>query len=155
MRKGFKHTPETKEKMRLSKLGVRPSEETLIKLSESHKGQTAWNKGIKRWWNSPSQFVKGQNSGDKHPNWKGGVSKKYKTGYYSEEYINWRKSVFQRDNFTCQECGSAGYITAHHIKSFAKFPELRFDLNNGITLCECCHSKTDNYKGRANKVIVY
>lgn len=86
--------------------------------------------------------------GELHQNWKGGTSKAYKTGYYSTEYKNWRKSVFERDNFTCQECSSTGFITAHHIKSFAHYPGLRFELSNGLTLCETCHSKTDNYKGR-------
>ena len=146
--KGYKHTPETKEKIRLAHLGMKPSADTLIKLSESHKGKTAWNKGISRWWDSPTEYVKGQNLGEKHPNWKGGISRAYKTGYYSVEYKDWRKQVFTRDNFTCQECGDVGYITAHHIKSFAKFPELRFELDNGLTLCESCHSKTDNYMGR-------
>lgn len=85
---------------------------------------------------------------DKHPRWKGGNSRYYRLGYYSNEYKLWRKSVFVRDNFTCQSCGSMGYITAHHIKSFANYPELRFEITNGLTLCEPCHSKTDNYKGR-------
>lgn len=90
--------------------------------------------------------------GDKHQNWKGGNSRGYKTGYYSTEYKLWRTAVFERDNYTCKDCGKDKvFITAHHIKSFAHFPELRFDLNNGLTLCEPCHSKTDNYKGR-NKV---
>lgn len=88
-------------------------------------------------------------TGDKHHNWKGGVSRGYKTGYYSTEYKQWRINVFKRDGYKCQNCGITGtYITAHHIKSFAHYPELRFDLPNGITLCEPCHSLTDNYKGR-------
>lgn len=86
--------------------------------------------------------------GELHQNWKGGTSKAYKTGYYSTEYKEWRKSVFERDSYKCQECGSIGFITAHHIKSFAHYPDLRFELSNGLTLCEPCHSKTDNYKGR-------
>lgn len=87
--------------------------------------------------------------GENHWNWKGGKSRGYKTGYYSQKYINWRKSVFERDLYTCRVCGkNGGYLTAHHIKSFAHFPELRFDINNGLTLCEKCHEKTDNYKGR-------
>lgn len=85
---------------------------------------------------------------ENHPRWKGGVSRAYKTGYYSVEYKNWRKSIFERDNYMCRVCSSSGYITAHHIKSFAHFPELRFELSNGITLCEECHKLTDNYKGR-------
>lgn len=89
--------------------------------------------------------------GDKHPKWKGGRSYGYKTGYYSTQYKEWRVSVFKRDNYTCQSCGfygAKGYITAHHIKSFAHYPDLRFEITNGLTLCEPCHSKTDNYRGR-------
>lgn len=94
------------------------------------------------------EFLRNQR-GEKHPNWKGGRSRGYKTGYYSTEYKNWRISVFERDNYKCQGCGVIGtYLTAHHIKSFAHYPELRFDINNGVTLCEPCHSLTDNYKGR-------
>jgi hypothetical protein len=54
-------------------------------------------------------------------------------------YAEWRKAVFKRDNF--QRCGKrGGVLQAHHIKSWAKFPELRFDVANGKTLCESpCH----------------
>ena len=87
--------------------------------------------------------------GDNNPNWKGGNSKGYKTGYYSTEYKIWRKTVFERDDYQCKKCNAKGvYLTAHHIKSFAHYPELRFEINNGLTLCEKCHSETDNYKGR-------
>lgn len=89
--------------------------------------------------------------GEKAPNWRGGTSRPYKDGYYSIEYKNWRKAVFERDGYTCQGCGDQNYITAHHIKGFAKHPELRYDVSNGLTLCEKCHAKTDNYKGRARR----
>ena len=92
------------------------------------------------------------NRGPLNNMWKGGRSKNYKTGYYSTEYKHWRTDVFKRDEYTCRGCGVvSGYLTAHHIKSFAHYPELRFELTNGLTLCEPCHSKTDNYKGRGMK----
>ena len=62
---------------------------------------------------------------------------------YSKKMDDWRISVFQRDDYTCQECGErGGYLEAHHIKPFAYFPELRFELSNGMTLCRKCHNKT-------------
>lgn len=89
------------------------------------------------------------NSGKNHWHWKGGNSRYYKEGYWSKEYINWRMTIFIRDNYTCQGCQKVGgYLTAHHVKSWAKYPKLRFETNNGITLCEDCHKLTDNYKGR-------
>ncbi len=125
------------------------SSSTKEKNRKSHLGKETWNKNLKGIHLSPqSEFKLGQLSGKNHWNWKGGISREYKTSYYSTKYKAWRKAVFIRDDFTCRECGKMGYITAHHIKSFAQYPELRFDLNNGITLCEKCHSKTDNYKGR-------
>jgi HNH endonuclease len=56
-------------------------------------------------------------------------------------YIEWRKSVFERDSYTCRECGAKGNINAHHIKAWSKHPEQRFDIDNGITLCGDCHAK--------------
>jgi hypothetical protein len=59
----------------------------------------------------------------------------------TNSYKEWRLSVFNRDNFTCQKCNMVGgKLEAHHIKKFHDFPELRFDVANGITLCRNpCH----------------
>ena len=91
--------------------------------------------------------------GEKSNNWQGGLTKESIRIRRLAKYKNWRKSVFKRDDYTCQECGQhGGYLTGHHIKSFAYYPELRFELDNGLTLCELCHSKTDNYKGKNRRV---
>lgn len=61
-------------------------------------------------------------------------------GRHCTEYKAWRKSVFERDHYTCQVCGARGVkINAHHRKEYAFFPDLRYDLNNGVTLCVPCH----------------
>lgn len=58
----------------------------------------------------------------------------------SREYQEWRACVFERDHYTCQNCGQVGgTINAHHIKSFKDYPDLRLEVNNGITLCLKCH----------------
>lgn len=58
----------------------------------------------------------------------------------SGEYKEWRDAVFARDNFTCQHCKKqGGKLNAHHIKPFKDYPELRLDIDNGITLCYDCH----------------
>lgn len=52
----------------------------------------------------------------------------------------WRVQVLARDGHRCQHCGATGCkLNAHHVKPWAKHPELRTDLSNGITLCEVCH----------------
>ena len=57
--------------------------------------------------------------------------------FNSLEYKQWRKGVYTRDNKTCQwpNCNSKKKINAHHIKTWANHPGLRYDVNNGITLC--------------------
>jgi len=91
------------------------------------------------------------------PNYKNGLytienRKCYKHYNNTFVYKRWRTLVFERDNYTCQNCNQVGgYLTAHHIKSWAKNPELRYSVINGLTLCEECHKLTDNYKGRGIK----
>lgn len=61
---------------------------------------------------------------------------------FTPEYKEWRKAVYERDDYTCQKCGKkGGNLNAHHIKAYAEYPDLRIELDNGITLCEECHKK--------------
>lgn len=71
----------------------------------------------------------------------------------SARYKAWRTLIFERDNYTCVQCGDHNFegrgeslaLHADHIKPFALYPELRFDVNNGRTLCVPCHKKTGTY----------
>lgn len=55
-------------------------------------------------------------------------------------YYEWRRQVFQRDSYTCVCCGQhGGKLNAHHLASWSKFPELRLDVFNGVTVCGTCH----------------
>lgn len=82
----------------------------------------------------------------KHNLFKDGKSSERKKMKSSMEWKDWRSAVFKRDNYTCQVCGVIGTkLHPHHIKPFSEFIELAFDVENGTTLCEPCHRKTDSY----------
>lgn len=86
--------------------------------------------------------------GAEHPRWKGG-NRKERNGYPSQEYKAWRKAVFERDDYTCQICKTrGGVLHADHLKRWKDFPETRYDVDNGRTLCAPCHRKTPNYGNR-------
>lgn len=76
--------------------------------------------------------------------------KKNKDYRKSVLYKEWRKFVFERDNYTCKLCNKIGEeLEAHHIKYFKDYKDLRYDLNNGITLCKKCHREL--HKQERNK----
>jgi hypothetical protein len=63
----------------------------------------------------------------------------------SPEMEQWRFDILKRDNYTCQICyRHGGNLNVHHIRKWSEYPELRFDINNGITLCVDCHIETYN-----------
>lgn len=73
--------------------------------------------------------------------WKGGA-KIHGRWRNTNENREWRKAVFKRDDYTCMCCGSRGFeINAHHIFNYATHKDMRFDLDNGITLCKKCHKQ--------------
>lgn len=82
-------------------------------------------------------------NGEQHWNWQGGVTDPNHEARNTQDLKSWRRAVYQRDNYTCQRCGLKGVrkhpIEAHHIKAFAQYPELRFEVANGITLCKEDH----------------
>ena len=134
------------------------------------KGSTPWNKGIQMWTDRAhprgtlgmkfpnrkpltdeqrkrvSDSHRGlkypSRSGENHHFWRGGITPENEKWRKSAEYRNWRLSVFERDAYTCLDCHKqGGYLHAHHKEKFSDYPELRFDSQNGMTLCMDCHAK--------------
>lgn len=100
------------------------------------------------------------NLGERSPAWRGGVTPLLHRERMSMKYKRWRKAVFERDNYTCVWCGARNQqgvgktiaLNADHIKRFADYPELRYELNNGRTLCVPCHRRTGTF-GRMRHAI--
>lgn len=114
----------------------------------SKKGKPSWNKGLKL---SSEHLAK--ISGENANNWQGGKTSENQIIRHRKEYREWRVAVYERDNYTCQECQKiGGNLNADHIKPFAHYPELRFELSNGRTLCVECHYKTDTFGHKINRV---
>lgn len=147
LKRGYWHSKETKEKMRISNTGKKRSKEALIKMSLAHKRRL------------PESYLRGE----KCPFWKGGVNGLSDTIRHRFKYRQWRSDVFQRDDYTCQSCGIRGAsIQADHIKPFAflifknkissideaESCEELWNIDNGRTLCIPCHRKTDTYGGK-------
>ena len=165
--KGYKHSEEakkkiglaargriaslkTREKIALSKIGntngfkkgeKKPPRtlEHRLRLSESLLGRKTWNKGKK----NPER------SGMAHHNWKGGITPINQQIRQSLEMKEWRRNVFERDDYRCFDCGARNgelgktiKLEAHHLYPFALYPRIRFSIENGITLCKDCHNKT-------------
>lgn len=140
---GRKATPETRLKLRISHLGHKHTQEQKDKIGNAHRGRP-----------SPRR-------GNKSPLWKGGTSQINDLIRHSLEYRIWRRAVFQRDNYTCTNCGAKSgqgktvKLNADHIKPFAYFPDLRFDINNGRTLCVQCHKQTPTYGSKVHSFNQY
>lgn len=101
-----------------------------------NKYHEVWNKG-KEW-----HEMRGENS----PHWKGGKSPARTLEMGRLEYKLWRIAVYTRDNYTCKICGiKGGRLNADHIKPWAIYPELRYAIDNGRTLCVSCHKQTDTF----------
>jgi hypothetical protein len=127
--------------------GSNVSKTTKDKISKANKGRVFSSEIKKRW----SDQRVGQRIGSNNPAWKGGVTPERVKIRTSIEYELWRKAVFARDMFTCQKTKiSGGRLTAHHINNFAEFPELRFAIDNGITLREDVHKEFHKRYGRKN-----
>ena len=106
-------------------------------------GRSNYNKGLPM---SEEQKLKvstsrrGKLLGESNHSWKGGITPVNHLIRESSAMIEWRKAVFKKDDYTCVWCKKRGYkIHADHIKPFAWYPKLRFEISNGQILCKECH----------------
>lgn len=125
------------------------SEESKEKLRESLKRIMPTKKRYSHWRgrNLPFEIRKKMSEAGKI-RWFGHEDKRKESKKIRDsfEYQEWRKAVFKRDDFTCVICKKTNcYLEADHIKPFARFPELRFSIENGRTLCIECHRKTETW----------
>jgi transposase len=97
--------------------------------------------------------------GDKNPNWKGGLTEKNRRLRNSWQFRDWKQQSLERaehkcercgvqDGQACECCGTRVKLHVHHVKSFAKFPDLRFDATNSEVLCPKCHFAEHHRKPR-------
>ena len=130
------YTPEMNEKM------------SQIKKEQFKSGLSVWNKGVRMWVGEARKNMGVPKlKGEKHWNWKGGITPDSIAARQCDSYKEWRIAVLKRDDYTCADCGDrGGQLVAHHIQLFSEFPELRYEVDNGQTMCRSCHSRLHNTK---------
>lgn len=156
--KGKKQTKESNEKNRLSHLGnvgywkdKKRNPETIEKIRQSQIGSIPWNKGLKGAqvaWNKGLKGVQvGWNKGlfglkkpEEHYNWKGGISR---FPYSLDWTETLRRSIRERDNYTCQICGNEQGDRVHSVHHI-DYDKNNCNPDNLITLCISCHIKTNH-----------
>ena len=119
--KGKKHTEETKN---------------LIRDARLKDGRVPYLKDGKHWL---------KQDGAKPASWRGGVTPERQAFYSSDSWADAVKSVWVRDNATCQRCGkhhntakARGTFHIHHVVSF-RVKRLRAETSNLVLLCRQCH----------------
>jgi len=133
--------------------GEKATDEMKKKFSDAAKkaGTGKWGKGKKRplfskeWINNLSISHKGQNSGKNSVHWIKDRTqlKKSERKDKDVQYIYWAKEVKNRDNWKCRLLSSdcKGRLESHHIFKWKDYPELRYVITNGITLCQFHHPR--------------
>lgn len=152
---------ETRKKLSERRKGRKASLETRKKQSLALKGKYTgeksfnWKRSVsKETREKLSRLKKGKKrpelSGKNHPNWRGGITPENSKIRNSIEAKLWREAVFKRDNYTCIWCGDTkgGNLEADHIQKWSEYPELRFAVDNGRTLCSDCHKKRHRKYGQ-------
>lgn len=124
------------------------SKETLLKISNNNVNKGKPNPQLselnrnKVYTPEIRKIMSERQRGEKGSNWRGGIANKNMIFRNSIEGKLWRESVFTRDDYTCQICLIRGNkLNAHHLDNFADYFNLRFAIDNGITLCKDCHKK--------------
>jgi hypothetical protein len=136
------NTQESNLKRSISLKGIKKSKQHAENISKGLTGQ-------KCPWAKPPHF-----KGEKHYNWKGGITPVNTKERNSQEGILWRKACMERDNFTCAKSGQrGGRLVVHHINNFSDFPELRTSISNGITLSVEAHKEFHKIYGKKNNTV--
>lgn len=134
--KGKTFPPEMKEKLRLAALRKWKN--------------PAYRDHMSRVHSHPRPDLRGAN----HWNWKNNATPLNKQLRRNEQYKEWRQAVFKRDDYTCVFCGIRGTeLHPDHIMPWSLFPNVRYDVLNGRTLCKDCHRDTSTYGFKLNKVL--
>lgn len=101
------------------------------------------------------ELFKGKFRGENSPSWKGGLAFE-RDERHTPEYQYWRKAVYARDYYTCQCCGAKSgkgasvELHAHHILNWKDNVDERYEISNGVTLCEHCHMSFHRIYGKQN-----
>ena len=69
-------------------------------------------------------------------------------------YIRWAQDVKRRDNYACVICNRKGVmLNSHHMNSWADYPAERYDVGNGVCLCQQCHDAFHDIYHKGNNTV--